>query len=393
MPILTRYVLFELIKVFLVALAGVTLLLLLVGVVKQAYLEGLGLKQILLLMPFILPDAARFSVPAAMLFAACNVFGRLSSANEVIAIKASGISPMVLFWPVIFLSFFLSLWAVWLNDVAVSWGADGATRVILDAVEEVAYGKLAQQHSYSAHQFSINVGDVEGKRLIRPTITLQGGGDAPPRTITCEEATMRSDHQANTLTMVCFNGTVEVGDFSFAFPDSREVVIPLDDSSHKPGGKSPSYLAMNVIPQETVDQRSRIQTLQQQLAANAACQLISGDFSGLQKYTWQGDARELNDAQQRLYRLNTEPPRRWANGFSCLCFVLVGAPLAIWMRNSDLLTSFFMCFLPILICYYPLLMFAVSKAKSGALPGWCVWGGNVILALVGAQFMRRVYQR
>ncbi len=54
--------------------------------------------------------------------------------------------------------------------------------------------------------------------------------------------------------MVCFNGTVEVGDFSFAFPDSREVVIPLDDSSHRPGGKSPSYLAMNVIPQETVDQ-------------------------------------------------------------------------------------------------------------------------------------------
>ncbi len=159
---------------------------------KQAYLEGLGLKQILLLMPFILPDAARFSVPAAMLFAACNVFGRLSSANEVIAIKASGISPMVLFWPVIFLSFFLSLWAVWLNDVAVSWGYDAQPEWCWMPWKKWLHGKLAQQHSYSADQaFWINVGDVEGKRLIRPTITLQGGGDAPPRTITCEEATMR----------------------------------------------------------------------------------------------------------------------------------------------------------------------------------------------------------
>jgi lipopolysaccharide export system permease protein len=393
MPILSRYVLSELLKVFLVALAGVTLLLLLVGVVKQAYLEGLGLKQIILLIPYVLPDALRFSVPAAMLFAACNVFGRLSSANEIIAVKASGISPMVLLWPAIILAFFLSLGAVWLNDIAVSWGYDGAARVVIEAVEEVAYGKLQQQHSYSAHSFSINVADVEGKRLIRPTITLQGGGDSPPRTITCEEATMHSDLQANTLTLTCYNGTVEVGDFSFAFPDSREIVIPLDDSNHRSGGKSPAYLAMCIIPQEKIDQQNRIQTLEQQLAANAAYQMIGGDFSALEKYAWQSDQRELTDAQQRMYRLDMEPPRRWANGFSCLCFALVGAPLAIRMRNSDLLTSFFMCFLPILICYYPLLMFSVSKAKSGLFPSWGVWAGNVILAVVGAQFMRRVYQR
>jgi len=394
MPILSRYVLSELLKVFLVALAGVTLLLLLVGVVKQAYLEGLGLKQIILLIPYVLPDALRFSVPAAMLFAACNVFGRLSSANEIIAVKASGISPMVLLWPAIFLAFFLSLGAVWLNDIAVSWGYDGAARVVIEAVEEVAYGKLQQQHSYSAHSFSINVADVEGKRLIRPTITLQGGGDSPPRTITCEEATMHSDLQANTLTLTCYNGTVEVGDFSTVFPDTITIDIPLDDSSRRgSGSKSPAYLAMCVIPQEKIDQQNRIQMLQQQLAANAAYQLIGGDFSALEKSTWQSDQRELTDAQQRMYRLDMEPPRRWANGFSCLCFALVGAPLAIRMRNSDLLTSFFMCFLPILICYYPLLMFSVSKAKSGLFPSWGVWAGNVILAVVGAQFMRRVYQR
>jgi lipopolysaccharide export system permease protein len=58
-----------------------------------------------------------------------------------------------------------------------------------------------------------------------------------------------------------------------------------------------------------------------------------------------------------------------------------------------MLTSFFLCFLPILLCYYPLLMFGVSKAKSGMFPSWGVWAGNVILALVGVQMMRRVYQR
>ncbi|MGH8101053.1 MAG: LptF/LptG family permease, partial [Chthoniobacterales bacterium] len=122
MPIFTRYVLSELLKVFLVSLAGMTLFFLMFGLVKEAYQEGLGLKQILLLIPYVLPDALRFSVPATILFGACSVFGRLASGNEVIAIKASGISPMVLLWPAIALAFVVSLIAVWLNDVAVSWG-------------------------------------------------------------------------------------------------------------------------------------------------------------------------------------------------------------------------------------------------------------------------------
>ena len=124
MPIITRYVLAELMKVFLVALAGMTLFFLMFGLVKEAYQEGLGLKQIAMLIPYVLPDALRFSVPATILFGACSVFGRLAGGNEVTAIKASGISPMVLLWPAIAMAFVVSLIAVWLNDVAVSWGRD-----------------------------------------------------------------------------------------------------------------------------------------------------------------------------------------------------------------------------------------------------------------------------
>ena len=236
MRILTRYILAELLKVFLAALAGVTLMFLLFGVLKEAYLEGLGFKQVLLLIPYVLPEAMRFSVPAAMLFAGCNVFGRLSSANEVIAVKASGISPMVLLYPAMALAFFLSLWAVWLNDSAVCWGFDGAARVVIEAVEEIAYGRLNQQQSYSAKNFSINVGDVDGKRLIRPTIMLAGTGDNPSSTIVCEEATMHSDLQANTLTIACRNGTVEMGDFSVAFVVDlvqRQIALGTSDVSSK----------------------------------------------------------------------------------------------------------------------------------------------------------------
>ena len=45
-------------------------------------------------------------------------------------------------------------------------------------------------------------------------------------------------------------------------------------------------------------------------------------------------AREGNAERRstRLHRLHTEPWRRWANGFSCLCFVMIGVPVAVWLR-------------------------------------------------------------
>ncbi len=82
MRILTRYVLSEFLKVLLVSLAGMTLMLLLVGIIREALNQGLGVKQTLMLIPYVLPDVLRFTVPAAMLFAGCSVFGRLASANE-----------------------------------------------------------------------------------------------------------------------------------------------------------------------------------------------------------------------------------------------------------------------------------------------------------------------
>ena len=103
---------------------------------------------------------------------------------------------------------------------------------------------------------------------------------------------------------------------------------------------------------------------------------------------WPAKLKILQDKYNYLCRLRTEPYRRWANGFSCLCFALVGAPVAIRLRNADFLSSFFICFLPILVVYYPLMALGVDGA--GVLPPYAVWLGNIILVVVGIWWIRRV---
>ena len=136
-----------------------------------------------------------------------------------------------------------------------------------------------------------------------------------------------------------------------------------------------------------------MQQMQQQYAAEAAYEMLTGEFGALTGPKWSGYHLQLRDAQYQLYRLKLVPWRRWANGFSCLFFVLVGAPLAIRLRNADVWTSFGLCFLPILLLYYPLLMYGLDRAKCGALPPYSIWLGNLVLLGGGSWLVYSVLRR
>ncbi|MBN2477128.1 MAG: LptF/LptG family permease [Pirellulales bacterium] len=391
MRILTRYVLVELAKVFLVALGALTLMMILVGVVREATMQNVPLSQILRLIPYILPDALRIAIPVTLLLAVTSMYGRMSGSNEVVAAKALGISPMNLLWPSLVAAFLLSLITVWLNDIAVSWGRNGARRVVVEAVEEIAYSRLRAQKSYSSPDFAINVKRVDGQKLISPTITIQARENSPAVTVMAEEAELQTDRAAGVLKVTLWNGTADIEGITVEFPDQYEQVIPLRRASRaKNLSELPSWMALREIYQEVGQQEEIIKTLEQEQAAWASVQMLSGDFDALASEQWDHRHRELGFARSRLYRLQTEPHRRWSAGFSCLCFVWVGAPMAIRRGRSDFLTSFFLCFLPILVVYYPLLMYGIDGSKSGTIPPQAVWFGNLLLAGWGAWLLRKV---
>ncbi len=262
-------------------------------------------------------------------------------------------------------------------------------RVVIESVEEIAYSRLSQQRAYSNPQFSINVQRVDGKKLVRPIFTFAGGGSSPPMTITSEEAELQSDLKAGMLKIICRNSTFDINGVRGTNPGVFEKPISLNEAS-RGGVKSASDLPMSQVDGEVALSRARIEKLQQKLAFLAAEQMATGDFAALSDPGWATDEGLIAGERVRMYHLQIEPARRWANGFSCLFFVLIGAPAGILLRNSDFLNSFFACFLPILLIYYPLLYLGVNEAKLGLLSSWSVWIGNVVLAICGTWLLRRV---
>jgi len=389
MRIITWYVVQEFLKVFLITLTGTTAVCLLSFVALEAKREGIGLAQTLQIMPYLLPEALRFAVPATTLFAACSVYGRLSASNEVIAIKSLGISPMVLVTPVLVIGAALSFASVELNNLAVTWGRAGVRRVVIESVEQIIYNMLRVHRSYATGGIAMNVRRVQDRTLIKPTVTI-GRGGGKTITINAEEADMHSDLDRGTLTIRFFDAVIDYGSGGVNWPGSYEHEIDLVELCQRSEGSlSPSACPMDRIDSEIEQQEENIRQIKQHVAATAAMHMMTGNFERLADSTFLTNRRRVEGARRMWHRLHTEPWRRWANGFSCLCFLVVGVPLAILRRKGEFLTSFAFCFFPILIGYYPLLLFAVDQAKSGAWPPQSVWLGNAVAVLVGMVLMGR----
>ena len=391
MTLISRYVLRELLLVFSVALGALTLFMMVVGLVREAQQQGLGLAQILMLVPYVLPEAMRFAVPGTMLFAAASVFGRMSASNEITALRAAGITPLCVIWPAAGLALVVSFVSVWLNDVAVSWGRDGVRRVVVESVEQIIYGRLRQQRSYSTPHMAINVRAVDGRRLIRPTLSLAHGPGGAPVTVSAAEAELRANAAAETLVVTFRDGTLHMGDVTASFPDTIVRELPLGAVTRKgTRATSPSEIPMAEFARAHTEQVALIEQLDQAAAGKRAMALFAGALESAMPAAVAGEQAALSAARGRLNRIVLEPWRRWANGFSCRCFVLIGAPMAIRMRNADFLTSFFLCFLPILVVYYPVFILGVDLAKRGAVPPIAVWLGNLLVVLWGWWLLRRV---
>jgi lipopolysaccharide export system permease protein len=283
---------------------------------------------------------------------------------------------------------------VWLNDIASSWGQRGIHRVVMQSVEQIAYGMLRTQKSYTTAGLSISVERVEGRKLLNPTLVFHSDNDQPI-TLVADDAELRLNADKKMLSILLTNAEFDYGDEENGIrgflPGSQVHEISLADASRKGNLLAePDDAPMHEIPQHIAQQRTDMRNLQQQAAADAAYQMLAGDFMSLSGPGWDMKHLSLHNTQFLLYKLKLVTWRRWANGFSCLFFVMVGAPLAVRLKNADMWTSFGICFLPILLVYYPLLMYGLDRAKSGALPPYWIWLGNIVLLGASIWLLRRV---
>src|SRR4051812_21170363 len=168
-------IMWELCKVFVIALVGITGILLLAGIIAEASQQGLGPTQILAIIPLLIPSTLPYTIPATTLFAACIVYGRLSADNEILAIKAAGVNVLKVVWPGVILGIVMSVVTMALYFQVIPYTHYIMRTMFIKDANELIYGVLKKEHSLNSGKsknqanYYIQVKQVQGHKLIDAT--------------------------------------------------------------------------------------------------------------------------------------------------------------------------------------------------------------------------------
>jgi lipopolysaccharide export LptBFGC system permease protein LptF len=145
---LHRYILRELLKVFILSALAMSMILSLGGILRPIQDYGVGPQQVLHLIGYFLPITLTFVLPMAGLFAAALVYGRLANDNELDACRASGISLLTAVYPGLVLAIIIAIATLVLSFYVVPTYVQRAERSIKADAKQILYRNLQRKGHY-----------------------------------------------------------------------------------------------------------------------------------------------------------------------------------------------------------------------------------------------------
>jgi lipopolysaccharide export system permease protein len=389
-------ILWELLKVFLMSLIGITGILLMAGIVAEASQHGLGPGQILEAIPLLIPSTLPYTIPATTLFACCVVYGRLAADNEILAIKSAGINLIKVVTPALLIGVVMSGVTMGLYYRIIPYTHSLLRAMAFRDAEEFIYTQLRQkkQVSHSSMPFSMYVQDVQGRKLVGTLVIGRDSHGKVEFVSIAREAEVRVDLNRKMVLVNMRSGAFSSNDGSNGPFGDKMFELDLPPNFASEGyTRPPRDMSWQEILEHRQELTAKAENTAKELEEIERRLLNAGsdiERDNNERYK-KSLMSERKYAVQQIMWLDVELLMRPALSLGCLCFILVGCPVGIWFSRSDYLSSFITCFLPIVLIYYPLMMCGTGFAKEGKWePISLVWGANVLIGLIGLVLFRRL---
>ena len=408
--ILNRSIFAELVRVFLLALAGLTGLFLVAGLIQQASQLGLSPQQIVFAVPLLIPSSLPYTIPATTLFASCVVYGRLAQDNEVVAIKAAGVHLVRILTPAVGLGVLATGATAGLYHTVIPRTQQMLQQQILEDPEEVLYNALRRDKCIRQpnSDYVLFVREVQGRRLIDVVIKRRVKVKDPK---TGAETFLGYDLVARArearLEIDLDAGLLYIHPDRFTFDDDRKTQGTSATTAPLPV-KLPDFLTGKEIKARPMaltwdDLAGRVDDLKAEREKLAVRRAESRDLAAragdpLQKQLLEAQDGHLKSQSENVTRsirnVESEYYMRPALAFGCMVFALIGCPVGIWANRADYLSTFVVCFLPTVFVYYPLLLAGSNMGKDGRLPlGVGCWLANIVMGTAGTVLTWRLLRR
>ena len=361
MKILRDYILREMFPPLLLSLFIITFALLVGNLVKLADFvinKGVELIYVGELFLFLIPNLLSMTIPMGLLTATLLAYGRLSSDNEIEAMRATGINLYKIAFPAITLGLIFSLLSLPLNDRIVPQ-AHYKTRML---IKELGMRKPATYLEAGTFirgfkdyiLFIYEIKYAKDKAIFTNIRIYQPQQNAPTRTIVAKGGELIPLPDKDAIKLKLTDGTIEEPNptnpknlYKLNFK-TYYLTLFLDDATMQESGKKTNEM--------TFDE-------------------IKANMAELQK-----SGIDTTPLTRRLHK-------RIAESFASFAFVLIGIPLAITTRRSEKSIGFGIS-LALIVIYWLLAAVGTVFATNNIMPVWlAMWFGNIVLIIIGAIMM------
>ncbi len=390
--ILHRMILWELTKVFLMSLVGITGILLMAGIVAEASQQGLGPAQILEAIPLLIPSTLPYTIPATTLFATCVVYGRLAADNEILAIRAAGVNILKVVKPGLYLGLVMSAATMGLYYRIIPYTHLLLRSMLYNDAEELLYSMLRKNYSisHSSMPYMMFVKGVRGKELIDPVFKHRDKAGEIDGVVNARVADLRVNLGKRLLLVHMRHGTGTMEDGSRIDFEDKVFEVELPDDWIKMKDRRPRDMTWQEILERKRNLQAQINRDSLEISLQAMGMLFKAHPDEMQRHLAALKDRIAFD-QAQIVALDVELNMRPSLCLGCLCFILAGCPVGIWFSRSDYLSSFITCFLPIVFIYYPLVLCGTGMAKDGRYNLFLmVWGADALMGVIGVLLFWRL---
>ncbi len=362
MRILDRYIWKELWTPFLLGLLVSTFLLLIDRIFDLMDLiinKGVPVHLVGLLFVYLLPAILVLTIPIGVLFAILVAFGRLSADMEIVAMKACGVSPLRLLWPVMSFGVVMAAATGYLMIDSVPKTNYAFKSLVFDIVRtQASVGVKERVFNDTFGNFVIYVDEIAPDQVaLRNVFVSDERKPEEQRFITAKEGRLLSDEVNRRVTLRLLDGSIHETSPT-ALQKYREVRFRLYDIT--------LVLENPLVKQGGAPKGDREMSL-----------------ADLQK-TVQEFTTSKGNANPYLVEIH----KKFAIPVACLVFSVLGVPLGIRAHRGGRWGAF-VAALPILLFYYVGLTLGENVGDTGRVAPWlAMWGPNIVVGAVAIYLLR-----
>jgi lipopolysaccharide export system permease protein len=355
--ILSLYIIREISSLFLLGIVIFTLVLLLGRLITLTDLvvsRGVPLADVSRMILYLIPSFLVFTIPMAFLLAVLLAFGRLSADNEIVVIKASGVSLIQIMPPVIFCALVATLLALGASTICVPWGNTAFKELSFQVLKSNITATIREKTFWDDIPGIVMYTDQydEQRHVLKGVVIHDGRNPDRPMTIFAHDGDVSSADGSQSLLLSLHDGSIHIAGAGGLYR-----LVHFGEYSMTVGEKGSSTAISRNEPDLSISELQR----------------------------------QINDpgtsVKDRL-KLLSELHSRFIFPFASLVFAILAVPLGIQNRRSGKSGGFTVS-IGIILTYYVLMSVVRTLAEKGTVPpAVALWIPNLIFFGMGLFFLR-----